>query len=211
MKQIFVIMKKIIFVVAAVLAGQVAFAQSKGDMYVGGGLTFGAGSVSTKMTAGGVSTTDKAPAATTFTISPSFGYFVADNLRVSVSLSYGLESQKSGDTRNNTSTFLVGPEVAYYIRLADRLYYTPELGIYGGVASEAYKTGSVKESVNMGAFGIGLNIVQVEFRPTEKLGFSVNVMGLNYVNMSKKIDGVNVSANVLDFNFDASLAVRYYF
>ncbi len=202
--------KVIIFVMAAIMAGQVAFAQSKGDMYVGGGLSFNAGTVSTKMTVGGISSTESTPAATTFTITPSFGYFVADNLRLSVSMNYGLEAQKSDGLRT-ASTFLVGPEFAYYLRLADRFYYTPELGVYGGVSTEAYKSGPSKESVSMGAFGVSLNLLQLEFRPVEKLGFAVNVMGLQYVNMSKTIEGVKVSANAFNFNFSSGIAVRYYF
>ncbi len=203
--------KVIILVMAALMAGQVAFAQSRGEMYVGGGLTLGAGSVSTTMKAGGISSTETTPAGTSFSISPSFGYFVLDNLRVSVSLNYGLESQKAGEIRNNTSSFLVGPEVSYYIPLADGLYYTPELGLYGGVAIEAYKSGSSTESVSMGAFGLGLNLIQLEFRPTYRLGLAVNIMGLQYINMSKTVEGVTMSANAFNFNFDAGLSVRYYF
>ncbi len=214
-------MKKVIILLAAALmAGSAAFAQSKGDMYVGGGLTLGAGS--TNYSEGAYSVKGTNP--TTFTIAPSFGYFVLDNLRVGAGLSLGITGQSTGEgdskVRNNRTTFLVGPQVAYYLRLSDKLYYTPELGIYGGAVTETYKAGSVKVSQSGGAFKLGLSLAQVEFRATDKLAFAVDVMNLSYMNLSTKVDDVNedgepiktkVSEGTFNFDINATLAVRYYF
>ncbi len=201
---------------------------SQGTMYVGGGLTFGAGSSNVKMSANGLSESYKSPNPAEFTIAPSFGYFVADNLRVSLSLNYGISSQTDKNDNykatESSSSFLIGPEVAYYIRIADNLYYTPELGIYGGVTGNKEKytsdNHSSEEKANAGTFGFGLSLAQVEFRPTPKLGFAVNVMNLKYFSKSKteteKISDteelkIKYTTGSFNFNFNATFAVRYYF
>ncbi len=214
-------MKKIIVILAAALmAGSAAFAQSKGDMYAGGGLSFGAGSASEKQG----TTTTKGTVPTTFAITPSFGYFILDNVRVGGSLTLDLAGQSHGSgnskVKNNETTFLIGPEAAYYLRIADNLYYTPELGLYGGVASKSYKAGNTKESVSGGAFCLGLSLAQVEFRATDKLAFGVDLMNLQYLTTSYKVDDYNssgekvkskVASSTFKFNINATLSVKYYF
>ena len=69
------------------------FAQNRGDMYVGGILGVSGGSSKTSVTVG--STTmkgDSTPSDTEFNLTGEFGYFFADNWRVSGSLGYELVS-----------------------------------------------------------------------------------------------------------------------
>lgn len=91
------------------------------EMYVGGSL----GVTTASASIDGVSAS-----ATTFGFAPEFGYFVADRLRLSGSIAYNLTS--SGDTSH---ALTIGPSVAYYVRLCDRFYYTPEAGIGFAYAS----------------------------------------------------------------------------
>lgn len=115
-------MKKLFFcALAAIVSLQVASAQKRGEMYVGGSL----GVTTASASIDGVSAS-----ATTFGFAPEFGYFVADRLRLSGSIAYNLTS--SGDTSH---ALTIGPSVAYYVRLCDRFYYTPEAGIGFAYAS----------------------------------------------------------------------------
>ncbi|MGC1241941.1 MAG: porin family protein [Chryseosolibacter sp.] len=99
-------MKKSIFlVIAFVVAAFSAHAQtSAGNMMVGG--TLGFSSVSRE----GGSAND----ASSFTLSPSFGYFVSDNLAIGTSLT--LASSRTGTGANKTinSSFGLGPFARYY-------------------------------------------------------------------------------------------------
>ena len=100
-------MKKLFFcALAAIVSLQVASAQKRGEMYVGGSL----GVTTASASIDGISAS-----ATTFGFAPEFGYFVADRLRLSGSIAYNLTS--SGDTSH---ALTIGPSVAYYVRLCDR-------------------------------------------------------------------------------------------
>lgn len=137
-------MKKLFFcALAAIVSLQVASAQKRGEMYVGGSL----GVTTASASIDGISAS-----ATSFGFAPEFGYFVADRLRLSGSIAYNLTS--SGDTSH---ALTIGPSVAYYVRLCDRFYYTPEAGI-GFAYASAY-------GANGYGFATGLKFGAFEFRP----------------------------------------------
>ena len=178
-------MKKfLVIVVAMVLCSSAAFAQQKGDKYIGGS----AGVVIQSIGIDG----DSAVAAG-FGIQPEFGYFVADKLKLGVSLGYGIDS--------GMHTFTLMPNISYYARLCDGLYYTPglELGFAMG-ASEGFV---------VPGFGLSAHLFTLEFRPSEHFGFSANLLSLNFVALTS--GGATVS--VVDFNLGMSPTVgfKYYF
>ena len=108
-------MKKKLFVCLLLLASvtSIASAQQKGDRYIGGSLSI---ATSTAIIEGDAATT------VNFGVAPEFGSFVVDKLRVSFGLSYSLAYNDVA-----THTVVVGPSIAYYVRLADNFYYLPEL------------------------------------------------------------------------------------
>ncbi len=201
-------MKKILIIAAAFLVSATAFGQKKGDMYVGGGLTLGAGTSSYTTSYEGTSSTTKGSTPVTFSISPSFGYFLWDNIRVGGSLAYGVQAQPDS---YSTHTFMVGPEAAYYLRLADKFYYTPELGLYGGLYADSTHSGSTTTTTTWGAFSVGLSLAQVEFRPLGNIAFAVDVMNMGYVYRSRTENDIKRSYGSFNFDLNASVAVRYYF
>lgn len=156
-------MKKLFFcALAAIVSLQVASAQKRGEMYVGGSL----GVTTASASIDGVSAS-----ATTFGFAPEFGYFVADRLRLSGSIAYNLTS--SGDTSH---ALTIGPSVAYYVRLCDRFYYTPEAGI-GFAYASAY-------GANGYGFATGLKFGAFEFRPASHCGISFSLLSLQYTYLS---------------------------
>ena len=78
---------------------------------------------------------------TYFRIAPEFGYFVRDNLRVGGSLGYSIAPLEG----RTTHTVTIGPNVAYYVKVCDRIYYVPEIGL--GFAYASFD----------GASGVGLD------------------------------------------------------
>lgn len=194
-------MKKLFFcALAAIVSLQVASAQKRGEMYVGGSL----GVTTASASIDGVSAS-----ATTFGFAPEFGYFVADRLRLSGSIAYNLTS--SGDTSH---ALTIGPSVAYYVRLCDRFYYTPEAGIgfayasaYGAVGSVA--VGSV---ANGYGFATGLKFGAFEFRPASHCGISFSLLSLQYTYLSCSSGGYSESGNNVQFDFGVSptIGFKYY-
>lgn len=97
-------------------------AQSKGDKYVGGII----GITTTSISIDGSSASQ-----TTFGFAPEFGYFASDKLRIGGSIGYQLISANGETTHGLTA----GPSLAYYVRLCDRFYYTPQLAVGFAFAS----------------------------------------------------------------------------
>lgn len=178
-------MKKfLVIAVALMLCTSAAFAQNKGDKYIGGY----AGVALQTMTIDGESATGAS-----FAIQPEFGYFVADRLKIGASIGYAIES--------GTNALTITPNISYYARLCDGLYYTPgvELGLVVGFA----------EGYTMPGFGVSANLGTLEFRPTEHFGFSANLFSLTFVVMSMEdIAGSTVNVNL---GVTPSVGFKYYF
>lgn len=186
-------MKRIIVSLLALLAVTTLSAQRKGEMYAGGSLGLGVSS----LISGGVTAS-----AAALEVAPEFGYFAAKNFKIGAHISYGLEK---GDP--STHTLQIMPNVAYYIKITDKFYYTPgaEIGFVCGV----------KEKVAMPGFGVGLSLGSFEFRPTERLGLSVNLLSLEYMLMTYRDKNYDFKLNMNAVNFrlgtTPSVGVKYYF
>ena len=175
-------MRKITFLFVAIMAFSVltVSAQKQKQMYVGGSLGFGISLVGSN----GYNSTSAS-----FGISPEFGYFVCDNVKVGAELGYGISG--------GTHSFVITPNVAYYLRIVDKLHYTPQFSIGGGFgASSGYTAG---------AFALSFNLASLEYKPVEKMAISMNLVNLNYVNME------GVSNFGFYFLTSPSIGFRYYF
>lgn len=183
--------KTLLLRIAAIVSLQVASAQKRGEMYVGGSL----GVTTASASIDGISAS-----ATSFGFAPEFGYFVADRLRLSGSIAYNLTS--SGDTSH---VLTIGPSVAYYVRLCDRFYYTPEAGI-GFAYASAY-------GANGYGFATGLKFGAFEFRPASHCGISFSLLSLQYTYLSYSSGGYSASGNNVQFDFGVSptIGFKYYF
>ena len=203
-------MKKLFIAVAALCCTISGFAQQKGDMTVGGSITLNGGQAFYTVVEKGVKLTEKDPMNTNFGISADFGYFVIDNLKVSAALSFSV----NGDTRTSNNNFGINPSVAYFVKLADRFYYTP--AVYGniGFGTTVYKksSGEVLEKVKNTPWGIGLDLVAFEFQINSKCAIAASWASLGYSATSHKDDLLGKEINSsFHYNFGScSLAFRYY-
>lgn len=93
---------------AMVAAGAAAYAQiSAGSMMLGGTIGFGTGSSKTETTGSSIPALNVSvdgPSSSSFNISPTFGYFIQDNLAVGASLNFG-----TGTTTTKASYDPAGP------------------------------------------------------------------------------------------------------
>lgn len=218
-------MKKSIIVIAAMLfTCGTMFAQQKGDMEVGGILGINGGSSKTTVTVGSTSHKgDAVPSKLNFGINAEFGYFFADNWKISADLGYSLESEptdKDGDKwlRNNTNVITIGPSISYYLNIAGDFYYTPAFGFYGAFGN--YKsdiTSSTVKKLGVTGFGIQLDLAACEFRPTSHFGFSASLFNLAWTNIkmtdndSDPETSAKTSSIAVNFMFSPQVGVHYYF
>ena len=164
----------------ATLFVSASYAQKKGEAHIGGNLKF---ALSTSGSNGYTTT------GTYLNIAPEYGYFIADMLKVGTGISYEVSSKAHVVT--------LTPNIAYYHRIIDKLYYTPQLNIGGGVG--------IYSGYVAGIFTCTLNLVSFEYRPTEKWGIATSLISLNY-NLIDKTESVNFNAF-----YSPLVGFRYYF
>lgn len=182
-------MKRVIFVLMAVLAlsATSASAQMKGDKFVGG--DFGLGVTSTIVLEDGATAVE-------FGIQPNVGFFVADNFMLGFSLGYAVQGGEGA-----IHTLILGPKISYYVPLCDKLYYTPSLDVlFCYAASDGY---------GFPGFGLGLNIFGIEYRPTQRIGLSASLLSFDYVLLSR--DGLSVHTMSLGLSINPKVGVKFYF
>lgn len=213
-------MKKFLLLSVAMLICVASFAQKKGDKCVAGSLSLDCGTQKTTISDGSYSTSANQPSGASFSIGAEFGYFVANNLRLAMYLSVPFSSSPIEEIdgkwlRNTATAFGINPNVAYYVQLTDRLYYTPEIGASLDFGSRKEQL-SISESYKTPFWGwnVYANLLALEFKVTEKLSIGALVSGLSYGNIrftDKKSDAYLDSSQ---FNFDlnnSSVHIRFYF
>lgn len=74
-----------------------------------------------------------------FFLTPEAGYFVADNLMVGLFMDFDFEhySYDDGDSKENYTTFIIGPDVRYYFLKLDK--FNPYAAVRFGVGVNKYK------------------------------------------------------------------------
>jgi hypothetical protein len=175
-------MKKIAILLIAIAALYISpsNAQKRGDRFFGGNLRF---ALSSSGSNGYMST------GTFFGIAPEFGYLVADRVKIGGKIGYEVSS--------NAHAVTLTPNIAYYLPIIDRLYYTPQLNIGGGVG--------VYSGYVAGIFTLDMELVSFEYRPTERTGISTSLASLNY-NLIDRTNSFNFS-----ILYSPSIAFHYYF
>ena len=212
------------FFLLALAAFSVCFAmtaQNAGDKYIAASLAFSFGNQNVETSNDGVySTMQSAPLATSVGLQAELGYFSADNFRLGLCLGIPFNSTPeslSGTTWLKTKTvgFSINPNIAYYLPLADRLYYTPEIGF-------SYEIGSYKEDLttsttynaNYSGWDLYVHILALEYRVSPKFAIGVGIGSVSYANakIKDKNSGAYISSKQFSLDFNSSTThARFYF
>jgi hypothetical protein len=212
-------MKKSILVVAALFACVVLSAQSKGEKYIAVSVSASFGNETIETYDGAYTTSDSGPLTTSVDVMGEFGYFIADNVRLALALGVPYSSTpvtQSGNTwlRRNTLGFQINPNIAYYVRLADNFYYTPEIGFsYQFGSYKEDMTASTSRNLNYNGWSIYANILALEFRVSPKLAIGAGVGSVSYVNGKYSMNGAVEYFKDGQLRFDlngASVHLRFY-
>lgn len=214
-------MKKLLICIAAISCSVLASAQGKGEMYISGTFNFSAGTETAIVASGSLSEKASNPLATSFGLGAEYGYFAAKNLRLAFAISYGLSSSPveqygSSWSRQTTNVFSLNPNIAYYVKIVDRFYYTPEVGVSFGFGNMKSPLDSkVTYTTPYSNWNIYANLVAFEFRATQHfaMGCTFGSMGYNSEKLKDPDDKNNsITDNTFRINFGtAGLYARYYF
>ena len=197
-------------------------AQKKGEMYIQGSFGLSGGDRNSISTSNGSTTTRKDPLALSFNIAPEFGYFVCDNLKISLSLSYKLQRTPNGNDDDIKlykfdNDFYITPNVSYYLKITDKFFYTPGVDIFVGYGNSVAQT-SATEKTKSGSetsFGFRFKIASLEYRLSSRLAFTANFGDFNFTTITEKEDKTNkrvTNLAGLDLKpFTTSLGIKCYF
>ena len=174
-------MKKTVLLSIAMLMSVASFAQKKGEMYVAGTFATDFGSYAMSSSVDGYSTSEKTSFGTSFEIGGEYAYFVANNIRLSLGADFSFSSSPSSIVdvkrlKDKTIGFDIVPGVAYYVKLADRFYYTPEIAmLFEWCTIKNQLSQSITESTPVSAWGGYINLLAFEFQASERIAIGVTV------------------------------------
>lgn len=217
-------MKKFLLTAAFAAACLGMTAQEKGDFAVGGSIGVSGGTTTSSVTVAGNKTSSSEPSSTTLEFNPEFSYFVIDNLELSAGLSYGMQKDFTGTTRDEKNLFsfthvaMATIGVNYYIPLIrEKLFWTPGVKFGFGGGSYVSQTGQNNSSTVKVpfAFGFTAEVGTLEFKPLDYLGIYLNALDLavSYVTLDTGSRNVISSSTGFTggFNYGISAGVKYYF
>ena len=213
-------MKKLLIALAALFTCVALSAQTKGEKYiaVSAGASFGSETVTAHSAS--YTNTEKNPLASNLSAMGEFGYFVADNVRLALAVGVPFTSSPKSKTEdniwllNNTIGIQINPNIAYYVKLANNFYYTPEIGFsyeFGSYKEEM--TGSVSMNLKYNGWDVYANILSLEFRVSKKLAIGANVGNISYASLkiTEKGSADYIKYGQFKFNLNsASVHIRFY-
>ncbi|RZK30546.1 MAG: hypothetical protein EOO63_06465 [Hymenobacter sp.] len=120
-----------------------------------------------------------------FSIAPSVGFFVIDNLALGISASYQANNQNDTQYSERTNQFQIGAFAQYYQMVTDQFGFT---GTLGAGYQNARFPNSGDERANGFYAGLTPGLV---FFPITKLAIGASIGGLNYSSLTTKLTGFN--------------------
>lgn len=197
--------KALLTLVAIVAVAFTASAQKQGEQHIGANLGYNTGKTNVTLSLRGDNYSEKESilGGDNLGVGVEYGYFVIDNLRVGGRIGYSYTA--NGDKSHSLT---IMPNIAYYVRLADKFYYTPNFAIgfgLGTTGKDEYTNESLYDvwSCN-GAFS-----PWPEFRPTEKFAMSVSLCSLQYVFLTGDIGQIKVDTGAFSFDLLANAQVGF--
>lgn len=215
-------MKKLVLLASVIALCMTSFAQTKGEKYVAGSIDAGFGSQTTTNSLGSYSVSESSPLGSSFGLGIEGGYFIMDNLKVGIGVATAFTNEPTSEVDNvwlkdSSKEISITPNVAYYIKLADNLYYTPEVGlsfVTGSISSQTSKTESYK--LDCEGLSLYLNFASFEFKVNSNLAVGLNVGGLSYNKLQTEYEieseDIEVTNNQTKFALnESSISVKWYF
>lgn len=216
-------MKKSFLSIVLGLATTIAFGQIEaGTKILGGTFSFYSNNDKTETTGGGTTVTSETPSSS-FSIVPSFGYMLKDNMGAGIRL--GINNSSSGPDSNKytMNRTIVGLFGRYYVPVAgDNLFFHTDLVLDFGFGTNKQETKSggtsVTNEVKVNSTSIGLR-PGWDFFVGDKWAIEMNWGWLGYSSTKTKADlggGVESTNTNSSFGLDIDytsfgLGARWYF
>lgn len=203
-------MKKLLLtIVMAAMSIASLFAQQRGDRSLG--------------LSGGFSFSDQENVPNTFTagIEGQLCFFVVNNFKIGIDATYAFERQNVDNVGNYlTHVWGFGPMVSYYVKITDKLYYTPEIlcdFTWGSIdlkpTNSRLSYGSVADKLgNLKGRNIAVSPFQIEFHPTERVGITASICAAiaSYLEYTDDPDEIHHGGYKINFGLNPTVGVVFY-
>ena len=180
-------MKRLTIIISLVVLSISVFAQKEGEKYLAPSIFTSFGRQYVRYTNYLEHYNASKPLDILVTPSCEFAFFPLDNWRFAFAIGipfYASPDQEyaSGWEYDYIMAVTFNPNVAYYVRLTDHLYYTPEVGIKYEYGKESDSFSSIFSRTTPSYWGItaGVNLFGLEYRVSEKIAISVGISSIYY-------------------------------
>ncbi len=207
-------MKRFILTALVMFIGMTLSAQQKGDFYLSGSMSASAGKIFQVDDEDDLGL-DSQPLQASFGIGSELGFFVKDNVRLGFALSMPYSSipydYEDGEwLKIRTIGFGFNPNISYYVKLTNNLYYTPEFGV-------SLEAGTIKEPLSSiekhidgyFAWNIYISFLAFEFKVSDSFSLGAGVGSFGYASLKKLQCDITTSQFSFSLN-NASLSARFY-
>lgn len=208
-------MKRLILITLVMCIGMTLSAQQKGDLYLSGIMSASAGKQIFQLDDEEDLGLDSQPMQASFGIGTELGLFIKDNLKLGFALSMPFSSApydyEDGEWLKIKSIgFGFNPNISYYVKLTNNLYYTPEIGV-------SLEAGTIKEPLRGGEkhidgyFGwqVYLSFLAFEFKVSDTFSLGAGVGSLGYASLKELQCDITTGQFSFSLN-NASLSARFY-
>jgi outer membrane protein len=201
-------MKKLLLAGAVALFGLSNAQMTKGDWVISGNTGAGFNSINTTVKVGSESA--DGPKVTTFSVSPSVGYFVINKLAVGIELGYTTATTKYEGIKATTSSFSVMPTATYYFTNDSK--FVPFLG--AGIGYASVKNSGETDFMGISASdetttdGLAWKVKGgVTYMATQSLGVN---LGVSYDQFSNKETYMNTDVKTNVKTFGVNVGFSYF-
>ena len=233
--EICMIMKRKLALLTAALIASLSslHAQQKGDFSVGGSLGIAYRSTRSTLIQQSAETNVGDPKVSDdngpfqLAVSAEAGYFVTNNIRLTLTAGFSrrvenvlrIEDYVLEQTSKLTA---VGPSIAFYLKLADKLYLVPEIGGLYAFGAEGVPVPGImgyhfiqeRHDYVIRGFELTAHLLTLEFKASPRLGIGVDFGSISYANLhgSAARDALEIKSKAwnFDINTTASVGIRYY-
>ena len=209
-------MKKLVLLIGIIFLSMNVVAQDKGDKYIVTSATASFGHLKEYSNVI-IATTTESPLDTYLKFDAGFGWFVVKNFRLELALGISIEKMPREATSatawlyNRFIGFNMCPSLSYYVRLANKFYYAPEIGVdftfgkytYEDVPSHAW-------DYPCRCYTFYANLLAFEYRVGPHFGLWVSIGGLNHYRWSYfDDDKVFYSSKSTEFNLNRGVVAAH--
>jgi len=184
----------------------------QGNFLIGANIGFSSANSETEQTLNGDPSGTEGSTASQFNITPSIGYFLANNFTLGIGMDYTYNSiERPNDEQANDSDLLFGPFARYYVPMENNMAFFMEGTLGFGSSDEESNIGDVAQDISNDVFAVGIG---PGFTIISDNGIGIEaLLKYNYAESDAdfEFEGESVNVKTITNQIDFSVGIHVYF